>query len=252
MRWVSNQESIRSGEPSVLAMIETLLASGISLWVAWRFDTVTHIAVAGLVAPLLLMRTELNTRFSVYVFCRTFNLKKYDKITKKYSWLGDFGELSGSDNIISWLFVFFIAYIIVMYYIIPLIFYYIKSKIYSVIRCFGKIPMLWTVYWNFILISMCIDMKKSPALFPYSKDIHFSKEFFRHRYKIYHIIYNEIKNNSNIFVKIIAVFLAFIAFSPIFIFALIYRLFLKSSILIWGPVLMVSHLWAGRRVVLVD
>ena len=58
MRWVSSRESVRQGEPSVLAIVETLVATGISLWIAVRLGTVTHIVIGAGIAPFLLLRTD--------------------------------------------------------------------------------------------------------------------------------------------------------------------------------------------------
>jgi len=58
IRWHSTPESSDAGEPSVLAIVETLVVSAISYWIAWRWGTVQHIAIGACVAPLLLLRTE--------------------------------------------------------------------------------------------------------------------------------------------------------------------------------------------------
>lgn len=60
MRLYSTNESARRGEVSVLAIVETLLAMGTSVWIAVRFDTWIHVAVGGIVAPLLLLRTDVS------------------------------------------------------------------------------------------------------------------------------------------------------------------------------------------------
>lgn len=57
-RWHSTPESSDAGEPSALAIVETLAAVSISFWIAWRWGTVQHIAIGACVAPLLLLRTE--------------------------------------------------------------------------------------------------------------------------------------------------------------------------------------------------
>lgn len=58
MRWVSNRESVREGEPSVLAIAETLIAMGLTLWIAVHFGTVKHVVIGACIAPFLLLRTD--------------------------------------------------------------------------------------------------------------------------------------------------------------------------------------------------
>jgi len=58
MRLYSTDESARQGEPSVLAIMETLIAMGATLWIAIYFETLVHIFVSAAVAPLLLLRTD--------------------------------------------------------------------------------------------------------------------------------------------------------------------------------------------------
>ncbi len=58
IRWVSNPESIKANQPSVLAIAETLAAMCVSVWIAVTWDTYLHIAIGASIAPLLLMRTD--------------------------------------------------------------------------------------------------------------------------------------------------------------------------------------------------
>ena len=58
IRWVSNPESIKADQPSVLAIAETLAAMGVSVWIAVKWQTYIHIAIGASIAPLLLMRTD--------------------------------------------------------------------------------------------------------------------------------------------------------------------------------------------------
>lgn len=58
IRWVSNPESIKTNQPSVLGIAETLAAMGVSVWIAVTWDTYLHIAIGALIAPMLLMRTD--------------------------------------------------------------------------------------------------------------------------------------------------------------------------------------------------
>jgi hypothetical protein len=58
MRFISNRDSSRLGEPSVLSIIETLLAMSISVGAGIYFDTWWHVFIGACMAPFMLLRTE--------------------------------------------------------------------------------------------------------------------------------------------------------------------------------------------------
>ena len=64
---VSSPQSVRRGTPSLLAMVETIAASSISFWLAWKHNSVEHIVIASGLAPFLLLRTRLSTWYTVRV-----------------------------------------------------------------------------------------------------------------------------------------------------------------------------------------
>src|SRR4051812_34639974 len=68
MRLFSGLESVRRGEPSVLAIVETMIASGISIWLAWWENSIQHILIASALAPLLLLRNRVGIRFGVNIW----------------------------------------------------------------------------------------------------------------------------------------------------------------------------------------
>ena len=57
MRFYSTPQSAEDGEITVLAIIETIVAVFLSVWVAVHYQTITHILVGGCLAPLFLLRT---------------------------------------------------------------------------------------------------------------------------------------------------------------------------------------------------
>lgn len=59
MRFISTEESVKRGEPSVLAILETLFAVGLSCWIAVSFQMWWHLLIACIVAPLALLTTPL-------------------------------------------------------------------------------------------------------------------------------------------------------------------------------------------------
>jgi hypothetical protein len=62
----SSRESARKGRPSLLAIIETVAASGVTLWLAWKHNSISHIVIASALAPFVLLRTPLSTRYTMY------------------------------------------------------------------------------------------------------------------------------------------------------------------------------------------
>lgn len=56
MRLFSNTDSVRAGEPTALAILETLAAATLALVVARHYGATTHIVIAACVAPLLLLK----------------------------------------------------------------------------------------------------------------------------------------------------------------------------------------------------
>lgn len=61
MRLYSTPQSFVDGEVSLLAIAETILASSVSAYIAFRYDTLLHLAVGAFVAPLLMLRTAEST-----------------------------------------------------------------------------------------------------------------------------------------------------------------------------------------------
>src|SRR2546430_1007967 len=68
MRLWSTPESVRQGEPTVLAIIETLAAMAASVWIAVHFGTWKHVLIGFCVAPFLLLRTDASCEQAVHWF----------------------------------------------------------------------------------------------------------------------------------------------------------------------------------------
>jgi hypothetical protein len=65
MRLFSTPESVREEEISFLAVVETLVAMAISVFIAIKIGTLKHLAVSACIAPFLLLRTEQSTRMAM-------------------------------------------------------------------------------------------------------------------------------------------------------------------------------------------
>lgn len=70
MRLFSNADSVRRGEVSVLAVLETIAANSVSFWIAWRFGTIKHLVIASVLLPILLLRTRLSAGFTHMLWFR--------------------------------------------------------------------------------------------------------------------------------------------------------------------------------------
>nr|VFJ61952.1 MAG: hypothetical protein BECKDK2373B_GA0170837_110520 [Candidatus Kentron sp. DK] len=68
MRWISTPDSVEKNEPTVLAIVETVLAVAAYWGIAWWFDTHVHLLISICVTPLLLLRSKESTEKGVRWF----------------------------------------------------------------------------------------------------------------------------------------------------------------------------------------
>ncbi|MBT8421368.1 MAG: hypothetical protein KJO08_11000, partial [Gammaproteobacteria bacterium] len=68
MRRISTPDSVEKNEPTVLAIVETVLAVAAYWGIAWWFDTHWHLLFSICVAPLLLLRSPESTEEGVRWF----------------------------------------------------------------------------------------------------------------------------------------------------------------------------------------
>lgn len=86
MRLWSSDESVERGEVSLLAVLETIAAVALTIylavrepitlpWLGWQvFGDWTHVVVAATIAPFLLLRTEKSTNLAVTFIDRAYKL----------------------------------------------------------------------------------------------------------------------------------------------------------------------------------
>jgi hypothetical protein len=88
MRLYSTLESSNRGEITVLAIIETLLSVALYVGIAYWFDTVRHIVIAAVLAPLWLLRTRGSVRLGVkwYLCLHSWTFSPSDVMDKSISW----------------------------------------------------------------------------------------------------------------------------------------------------------------------
>jgi len=65
MRLYSTAESVDKGEISLLAILETILATAIAIYLSVTFDSFKWIAWSACIAPFLLLRTEQSTAVGI-------------------------------------------------------------------------------------------------------------------------------------------------------------------------------------------
>src|SRR5688572_27153217 len=65
IRWTSTPLSADRGEVSVLAIVETIAATSISLFIAWYWETLAYIVGSASLALLLLLRTRRSTALAM-------------------------------------------------------------------------------------------------------------------------------------------------------------------------------------------
>ncbi|MDB5340060.1 MAG: hypothetical protein JWN70_5679 [Planctomycetaceae bacterium] len=70
MRLFSNEESAKNGEPSLVAIVETLIAVGFSFSIGVTYGTWWHVFIAACVAPLLLLRTDESSRAGIELYAK--------------------------------------------------------------------------------------------------------------------------------------------------------------------------------------
>jgi hypothetical protein len=87
IRRTSTPLSADRGEVSVLAIAETLAATSISLFIAWYWNTLLHIAISASLAPLLLLRTRRSTMLGLKYAETYFNILNHSEKSRD-TWHG--------------------------------------------------------------------------------------------------------------------------------------------------------------------
>ena len=164
MPLVSSPESVRQGRPSVLAVVETIVASGISFWLAWKQNTLEHIVIASAIAPFLLLRTRLSTQYTVWVF---------EKIEDRIEWWSAL--------------------------LLPLIKIVCSAKMFTV----HPLDSISSIPGNFVKYVFVVDLFSSPQAIPGADEVNI-KSFiitrFNESYRIPHFLvgFSSIVRNLNI------------------------------------------------------
>ena len=226
-RWTSTPLSADRGEISALAIIESVIATFISFWIAWQYQTVVHIAVSACVAPFLLLRTKKSTILGII---------SYEKIARS------FAEKFFTVNKDFSIFLYFPM-------IISISFLSIFSRIVSTGRYLFMMPVytINNIPRNWKRIVFCVDLHHPPEALPGIERIKGREIVLARRIAITKF-YKQVKSEpivnwknddmAQIILKPLFAIVAFIFVNSIVYFpSLLYRWSLKSTSLIWSPLL---------------
>lgn len=240
IRWVSTPESIKANQPSVLAIVETLAAMGIAIWIAVTWDTYIHIAVGAMIAPMLLMRTDesciraanysdwirrkledsttdflVGLVITMFILVMTAFVMRYTAVFRGYT------------------IVFFIAFLMISltFFSRPFVIARFASWFVTLVRSPG--PSIAAISGNWKNMTVVLDSRQEPHILhppgkiPYGlsdEDFPTPRRFLAAGFEVV---------QSGVILSALMVF----GGALIFPFAYTYRWSLKSTALIWFPLL---------------
>lgn len=212
-RWVSTPESIKANQPSALAIAETLGAMAVSVWIAVTWDTYLHIAIAASIAPFLLMRTDES--------CIRGSDMAYKLVSPPHDVLERISEAAGFRLVILrmarllWNGVWFpIALALAR------IATWVATLVQHPLVALAAIPGNWEH------ATVVLDSKKWPDILPTPREGRGAEAFFDVGFLL---------EETTV--------LWWVVFSPVILSAFVYRWSLKSTAIIWFPLL-----WAMRAI----
>lgn len=229
LRWKSTPLAADRGEISVIAVAESIAAVALSLWIAWSYQTIGHIVISACIAPFLLLRTKRSVAMGFHVaekgrIC-TIKLLNYCHMPP-----GTLREV-----------LFYIAS--------PIIF--LVSRVYATVFVVITRPIysLMNIPYNWRRVVLCTDSAYPPEVMPGLERLK-SKNESHNLFSLSFIkINSELNRSFIIFVKspnltIIRPIIYFIRAAFHFLFtiipfslSLLYRWSLKSTSIVWSPLL---------------
>ena len=239
--WVCTPQSTTNEIISVLACVDTLIACGLSLWIAFHYDIWLHIGIGALIAPLLLLRTPYSTEKGISWLDQA--LEKTGDILDYFA-SNYFTSKSNSliDNILT--------VISILSYLIITSLLSIGIRISATVLGFLKHPIITISYipTNWKRIALYTDFLHPPEIIPgleskittdtegkYNIDELLFSEYLKE------MIWESFIKAKDIFDYIIGLLgLLFILF--LYVPALIYRWSLKSTSVVYVPLIYLSQL----------
>jgi len=232
MRFLSNDISSRAAEPSVLSIIETLLAMMASIWIGMHFGSWWHILVGAAMAPLLLMRTDESCKVGIQSFdsVGVYLNPRWERIER--STFVD--KLQNRSPYIRLLFATFVVFGCSIGFVFIAIASRVCAFMISVATSPGKsiaaIPGNW---WR---LALATDVFTSPEILPEPLNEGFpaTKMALPTDFRVYHMFSKMPKEPFADPFECIELIAAFTVIAPV---AFAYRISVKSTALVWFPLL---------------
>jgi hypothetical protein len=213
---VSSSESVGQGRISALAVVETIAASGLSFWLAWKQHSVEHIVIASALAPFLLLRTHRSTKYTLFI------LERLEHISMRHI----------PDDVVG------IIVVIVNFFFIPFI------KILATLRSlFSHLPEhILAISYNFYKYVFTVNLLQSPQAVPEADQIYDLHQYptllpeFNNAYDVPKYLLH-MATEETLFGKIIGMLAMVVTLSPIILLSFSFRLAIKSTAILWLPLL---------------
>jgi hypothetical protein len=215
---VSRPESIRLGKPSLLAVFETIAATAGSIWLAWKYNSLAHLVIAGALTPFLVLRTRLSTWYTI----RVYHIVRQKLGSETLGNLGLFLPI----------------------YLLPIL------KVFCLWRVFWRRPLktFSNIPFNFYRNIFVIDFFTSPQVISGLDEIRTSSGWIRELnvYTLSHDpfgeLYAQVKYLGIRSVHIVSWLRTYLfGYLPFILFAFSFRFAIKSAAIIWLPLLWIMH-----------
>ena len=212
MPLVSSYDAVRQGKISVLAIVETIVASGLSFWLAWHRNSIEHIVIASALSPFLLLRTQQSTKLT---------LDSLSRISQK------------------------LPEAVVELFFVPII-----KLVCMIVSVFSHpVDHVLSIPHNFYKYVFTVDFLRSPQVIPEADQIAdgiHNVVFVNEVNEIYNIpkLLLEIAKEhtyKSIVTHIIGLVCLGLVLSPLIILSFSFRFAVKSTALIWLPLLYIIY-----------
>jgi len=251
-RWTCTPLSADRGEISILACVETLIAMSISLWIAWSYQTIMHILISACFVPLLLLRTRRSTTIGPILYCRTNNHMRYTITNLKYI---QRNKKNPAKSAFCSLYLYSLMIFLALYR--PF-----SARIASIFISFGKglFYVASSIPANWSRIIFCVDSTHPVELFPGITRISRRRgEYFYADHSLFDLITqyidglkrNHVKNLRYFYKLDLCAQIPWITFGVIIYFLppLLYRFSLKSTAIIWSPLIFIISSARNKKLV---
>lgn len=164
MRLLSNEESAKNGEPSLLAIAETTIAVAVSFGIGLMYGSWWHVFIGSCIAPLLLLRTDKSARLGIELYGKSTDalvtsfqasIKWIAKLTAASLWI----QLP-----ISFVLLFSIPIFVVSWLLIAVFASKVNATITALVHDVPE-PIV-AIPRNFWRLTIATDLFVSPVLMP--------------------------------------------------------------------------------------